>query len=83
MKQNLRNILLNIKLMFCIVLYFKVLYCIVLYCIVLFVLYCIVRIVHKCYVYVENTFVWCLMRYLGNPPENKYVYILQLYWKMH
>ena len=50
----LRDILLNIKLMFCIVLYFKVLYCIVLYCIVLFVLYCIVRIVHKCYVYVEN-----------------------------
>ena len=54
MKQNLRNILLNIKLMFCIVLYFKVLYCIVMYCTVLFALYCIVRIVHKCYVYVEN-----------------------------
>ena len=46
MKQNSRNILLNIKLMFCIVLYFKVLYCIS--------LYCIVGIVHKCYVYVEN-----------------------------
>ena len=46
------DILLNKKL--CFVLYCILRYCIVLYCIVLFVLYCIVRIVHKCYVYVEN-----------------------------
>ena len=43
----------NVNDLYCIVLYCIVLYCIVLYCIVLYCI-CTVRIVYKCYVYVEN-----------------------------
>ena len=58
----LRDILLNIKLMFCIVLYFKVLYCIVLYCIVLYCSYCIVLFV----LYINVMYMWRTPRLVLN-----------------
>ena len=57
-------------LMICIVLYFTVF---VLYCTVLYCSYCTYMLC-LC----GEPLVLCLMRYLGNPPENKYVYIYNL-----